>query len=79
MVILSPNISDAFRDDVCFIKSAKLYICKQKRYEHEDGHTASGVRGHGSRFHTAEPLWEHPYEHWITHTEDQSAACSAWL
>ena len=34
---------------VRLIKPAKLYICTQKHFEHnEDGCTAPGVRGHGS-------------------------------
>ena len=34
---------------ICLIKPAKLYMCMQTHYKHnEDGHTAPGVRGHGS-------------------------------
>ena len=37
------------RRDVHLIKPAKLYMCTQKHYKHnEDGRTAPGVRGHGS-------------------------------
>ena len=35
--------------DVRLIKPAKLYMCTQTHYKHdEDGRTAPGVRGHGS-------------------------------
>ena len=34
---------------VCLIKVAKLYMCTQTHYKHdEDGCTVPGVRGHGS-------------------------------
>ena len=34
---------------VLLIKPAKLYMCMQTHYKHdEDKHTAPGVRGHGS-------------------------------
>ena len=42
---VSPNIGGG----VHLIKPAKLYMCTQKHYKHnEDGHAAPGVRGHGS-------------------------------
>ena len=30
------------------VACAKLYMCIQKHYKHEDGRMAPGVRGHGS-------------------------------
>ena len=34
---------------ICLIKQAKLYMCMQKPYNHnEDGHTVPCVSGHGS-------------------------------
>ena len=51
---------------VRLIKPAKLYMCMQTHYKHnEDGRTAPGVCGHGSV-----PLshgGERRYENWITH------------
>ena len=36
-------------DGVCFIKPAKLYMCTQTHYKHdEEGRTARSVRSHGS-------------------------------
>ena len=46
MIAVSLNVGDG---DVRFIKPAKLYMCMQTRYKHdEDGRTAPGTRGHGS-------------------------------
>ena len=56
---------------VCLIKPAKLYMCTQTHYKHdEDGRTAPGVRGHGSV--PLEPLRKRRYESWITHTHTLS-------
>ena len=45
MIAVSLNIGGGVR----LIKLAKLYMCKQIHYKHdEDGRTASGVHGHGS-------------------------------
>ena len=45
VIAVSPNIGGG----VHLIKSAKLFMCTQKHYNHnEDGRTAPGVRGHGS-------------------------------
>ena len=42
-------VSLNFGGGVRLIKPAKLYMCKQTHYKHdEDGRTAPGVRGHGS-------------------------------
>ena len=45
MTALSLNVGGGVR----LIKPAKLYMCMQTHYKHEeDGRTAPGVRGHGS-------------------------------
>ena len=46
MIAVSLNVGRG----VCLIKPAKLYVCMQThyKYDEEDGHTAPGVRGHGS-------------------------------
>ena len=44
-VSLTLNVGDGVR----LIKPAKLYMCTQTHYKHdEDGRTAPGMRGHGS-------------------------------
>ena len=45
MIAVSLNVDGG----VLLIKPAKLFMCAQKHYKHnEDGRTAPGVRGHGS-------------------------------
>ena len=45
MIAVSLNISGGVR----LIEPAKLYMCTQTHYKHnEDGRTAPGVHGHGS-------------------------------
>ena len=45
VIAVSLNVGGGVR----LIKSAKLYMCTQKYYKHnEDGRTSPGVRGHGS-------------------------------
>ena len=45
VIAVSPNVSGGVR----LIKPAKLYVCMQTHYKHEeDGCTALGVPGHGS-------------------------------
>ena len=45
VIAVSLNVDGGVR----LIKSAKLYMCVQTHYKHdEDGSTAPGVRGHGS-------------------------------
>ena len=45
MIAVSLNVGGGVR----LIKLAKLYICTQTHYKHdEDGRTAPDVRGHGS-------------------------------
>ena len=45
VIAVSPNIGGGVR----LIKPAKLYMCTQKHYNHnQDGHPAPGVYGHGS-------------------------------
>ena len=45
VIAVSLNVGGGVR----LIKPAKLYICTQTHYKHDkDGHTAPGVRGHGS-------------------------------
>ena len=62
MIAVSLNVGGGVR----LIIPAKLYMCTQKHYKHnEDGRTAPGVR---QWFRTAEPLGERRYENWNTHT-----------
>ena len=44
MIAVSLNVGGGVR----LIKPAKLCMCTQKNYEHEDGHMAQGVCGNGS-------------------------------
>ena len=45
MIVVSLNVGCGVR----LIKPAKLYMCTQRHYKHEeDGRTAPAVRGHGS-------------------------------
>ena len=45
MIAVSLNVGGGVR----LIKPAKLYMCTQTHYKHdEDGRTAPGVRGHDS-------------------------------
>ena len=45
MIAVSLNVNGG----VCLIKPAKLYMCTQTHYKHDDdGRTAPGVSGHGS-------------------------------
>ena len=63
VIAVSLNVGGGIR----LIKSAKLYMCMQTHYKHDkDGHTAPGVRGHGSI--PLSHLGERRYENWITQT-----------
>ena len=58
---------------VRLIKLAKMYICMQTHYKHdEDGCTALGVCGHGSVL--VSHSWGGGGENWITHTQQQTKA-----
>ena len=62
MITVSLNVGGGVR----LIKPAKLCMCMQTHYKHDEvGCTALDVRGHGS--HTAEPLGQRRYENLITH------------
>ena len=63
MIAVSLNVGG----DVRLIKPAKLYMCTQTHYKHdEDGRTApTGCAW--PWFRTAERLGERRYENWITH------------
>ena len=64
MIAVSLNIGGGVR----LIKPAKLYMCTQEHYKHnEDGGMAPGC---AQLFRTAEPLGERRYENWNTHTQD---------
>ena len=63
MIAVSMNVGGGVR----LIKLAKLYMCMQTHYKHdEDGHTALGVRSHGS-VPLSHSLRELDYTHTHTH------------